>query len=60
VVSELDLRYLSAGRRGPMVSEAAWVGAPRDGMIRVDLRDAGASDRLAASALLRTEESPAG
>jgi acyl-coenzyme A thioesterase PaaI-like protein len=59
VVSEIDLRYLSAGRRGPMVSQAAWVGAPDDGMIRVELRDAGADDRLAASAFLRTARPPA-
>lgn len=59
VVTELDLRFLSAGRRGPITSLAAWVGAPADGMIRVELRDAGESNRLIASALARTARAPA-
>ena len=52
-VTELDLRYLSTARRGPVRSRADFIGAPEAGMLRVELRDAGREDRLTATALLR-------
>lgn len=52
-VTELDLRYLSTAKRGPVRSRAAFIGAPVDGMLRVELRDTGREDRLTATALLR-------
>ena len=52
-VSEMDLRYLSAARTGPVRSRAAFIGEPGDGMLRVELRDAGRDDRLTTTALLR-------
>ncbi len=52
-VTELDLRYLSTAKRGPVRSRAAFIGAPEDGMLRVELRDTGREDRLTATALLR-------
>ena len=52
-VTELDLRYLSTAKRGPVRSRAAFIGEPVDGMLRVELRDTGREDRLTATALLR-------
>ena len=53
IVTELDLRYLSTARVGPVVSEAIWIGGADQAMSRVDLRDRGRDDRLTATALLR-------
>ncbi len=52
-IAELDLRYLSTAKVGPVRSWAGFVGEPELGMIRVELRDAGRGDRLTATALLR-------
>lgn len=52
-VTELDLRYLSTAKRGPVRSRAEFIGEPGDGMLRVELRDTGREDRLTATALLR-------
>ncbi len=52
-VTELDLRYLSTAKLGPVRSRAAFIGGPDDGMLRVELRDIGRGDRLTATALLR-------
>ncbi|MEZ4334335.1 MAG: hypothetical protein R3F35_21495 [Myxococcota bacterium] len=48
----LDLRYLTTARVGPVRSRAAFIGAPEDGWLRVELRDVGRSDRVTATALL--------
>ncbi|MEZ4280823.1 MAG: hypothetical protein R3F21_14585 [Myxococcota bacterium] len=53
-IAELDLRYLSTAKVGPVRSRARFVGDPSAGMIRAELRDAGRDDRLTATALLRT------
>ena len=53
VVTELDLRYLSTARVGPVVSEGRWIGRAEQGMIRIDLRDRGNAGRITATALLR-------
>lgn len=59
VVTELDLRYLAAGRKGPIVSSADWV-AGRDGeTIRIVLRDAGHGNRITTAGLARVAEAPA-
>ena len=50
-LEEIDLRYLSANRTGPIVATARWIDAPS--MMRVQLLDAGQSDRLTASAFVR-------
>lgn len=52
-VAELDLRYLSTAKLGPVRSRASFIGEPEMGMLRVELWDAGRSDRLTATALLR-------
>jgi acyl-coenzyme A thioesterase PaaI-like protein len=41
VVTELDVRYLAAGREGPIRSSADWVNGREGAMIRIALRDAG-------------------
>lgn len=52
-IAELDLRYLTAAKVGPLRSRAAFIGDPESGMLRVELRDTGREDRLTATALLR-------
>jgi acyl-coenzyme A thioesterase PaaI-like protein len=52
-VCELDLRYLTTARVGPVRSRSAFVGDPDGGMLRIELRDAGRDDRPTAAALLR-------
>jgi acyl-coenzyme A thioesterase PaaI-like protein len=52
-IAELDLRYLSTAKVGPVRSRASFVGDPAAGMIRAELRDAGRDERLTATALLR-------
>ena len=50
VVTELDIRYLSAVRVGPARAVAVMVGATT---ARVEVRDAGNADRLTALVLAR-------
>lgn len=52
-IAELDLRYLSTAKIGPVRSRASFVGTPEAGMIRVELCDVGRDERLTATALLR-------
>ncbi|MFO0690377.1 MAG: hypothetical protein U0900_16875 [Myxococcota bacterium] len=52
-ITELDLRYLSTAKVGPVRSGAFFVGDPVQGMLRVELRDAGREDRVTATAFLR-------
>lgn len=61
IVEEMDLRYLAAGKAGPIEAQASWIestdpeGAPgrERRMMRVLLRDLGQSGRLTVSALVR-------
>lgn len=57
-VTELDLRFLGQGRVGPVRSRAWFIGPPDDEVIRVELRDAGADDKLLTTALARTRPLP--
>jgi acyl-coenzyme A thioesterase PaaI-like protein len=59
VVTELDLRYLAAGRRGPIVSAAEWVAGREAGTIRVRVYDAGQGDRITTAGLARVVRAPA-
>lgn len=59
VVSELDVRYLAPGRKGPIVSSAHWVTRREDRMVRVALYDAGRGDRITTAGLARVAEAPA-
>jgi len=52
-VCALDLRYLATAKVGPVRSQAAFIGDPAMGMLRVELRDAGRDDRITATAFLR-------
>lgn len=52
-VVELDLRYLTTAKAGPVRSRAFFLGDPADGMLRVELRDCGREDRVTATAFLR-------
>jgi len=58
VVTEMDLRYLAAASKGPVVSAASWIGVPDANMLRVELRDAGQDNRLTTTALVRLSELP--
>jgi len=58
VVTELDLRYLASASVGPVESQALWIGAPADRMIRVELRDSGRAQRLTTAALVRVADAP--
>lgn len=49
-VLDLDVRYLATIRRGPGRATAEWRG---DDLVRVEVRDAGADDRLAAVVMAR-------
>lgn len=55
-VCELDVRYLAAGREGPIVSIAEWVTGREDRMIRVALHDAGHGNRITTAGLARVAE----
>ena len=58
IVTELDLRYLAAGRAGPIVSDAHWIAGPEGEVMRVTLRDRGNDDRLTTAALVRVAPAP--
>lgn len=53
VVEDLDVRYLIGGRTGPLVGDAAWVGEPGRGTIRVEVRDTGRDDVITTTFLAR-------
>lgn len=57
IVTDLDIRYLSQGRIGPVCSSARFVGPPTDGSIAIELLDEGA-DRLLAVVTARTHPAP--
>jgi len=58
VVNEMDIRYLSTARVGPIVGRASPIGEPTSRMIRVDLYDEGHADRLTTSSLVRVGDAP--
>jgi len=58
MVTELDIRFLGQGRGGPVRSQAWCIGPPSDEVFRVELRDAGADDKLLTVALARTRPLP--
>lgn len=58
VVSEMDIRYLIGGRRGPLVADAHWVGSPGSGPIAVTVRDRGHDDVVTTTFLARATVSP--
>lgn len=53
VVTALDLRYLAAASRGPVVGRGEWIGEPAAGMLRVALRDRGRDERLTTVGLVQ-------
>jgi acyl-coenzyme A thioesterase PaaI-like protein len=54
--TELDVRYLSAVRVGPARAVATELGS----VVRVEVRDVGNGNRLAAVAIVRFDEAPRG
>ena len=52
-ISAIDIRYLAMARVGPVRSLARWIGDPEHGAVRIELRDAGAGDRLTAAVLVQ-------
>ena len=52
-ISAIDIRYLAMARVGPVRSVARWIGDADHGAVRVELRDAGADDRLTAAVLVQ-------
>jgi len=54
IVTDLVVHYLSPGRVGPLVARASAVGGPSgdtDHLVRVEVRDRGADDRMVALAM---------
>lgn len=58
VVTDIDVRYLAMGRVGPIHARAAFVGPPSHGTVRVEVRDAGAGDRVTSAILARVVRAP--
>ena len=58
VVTEMEVRFLAQNRQSPIVSAARFVGAPSDGLIRVDLFDDDGKGRLTAAAVVRVAPAP--
>jgi acyl-coenzyme A thioesterase PaaI-like protein len=57
IVTDLDVRYLTQARQGPIRSRSRFVGPPADGSIVVDLVDV-ALDRIVTTVSLRTHPAP--
>jgi len=58
VVTDIDVRYLSMGRIGPVHARAEFVGPAAHGTVRVELRDRGNDDRVTAAILARVVPAP--
>ncbi|MDZ7733710.1 MAG: hypothetical protein U5R31_12060 [Acidimicrobiia bacterium] len=58
VVTDLDIRFLTQAREGPVSSQARFVGPPGDGSVVVELLDEGNRGRVVASVLARTRSWP--
>jgi acyl-coenzyme A thioesterase PaaI-like protein len=58
IVTELDIRYLSTAKQGPIEASAAWLGEPRDGTMSIRLLDRGKDARVSAAVLARTGPAP--
>jgi acyl-coenzyme A thioesterase PaaI-like protein len=54
IVTDLDIRYLSTAKRGPIEASAAWLGDPADGTQQIRLLDRGKGARVTAAVLART------
>jgi acyl-coenzyme A thioesterase PaaI-like protein len=59
VVTDLDIRYLSTAKVGPIEASASWVGTPADGTLRIRLFDRGKEGQVTAAVLARTAAAPA-
>ena len=57
VVTDIDVRYLSQARQGPIRSRARLIGPPTDGSVVVDLVDV-TLDRVVTTVTLRTHPAP--
>jgi acyl-coenzyme A thioesterase PaaI-like protein len=58
VVTDLDVRYLAMGQRGPITATAETVAPTPGAPLRVELRDQGKDDRVMAVMLARTAPAP--
>jgi acyl-coenzyme A thioesterase PaaI-like protein len=58
VVTEMEVRFLAQNRLSPIVSAARFVGAPSDGLVRVDLFDNDGKGRLTTAAVVRVAPAP--
>jgi acyl-coenzyme A thioesterase PaaI-like protein len=58
VATEMEIRYLAANLRSPIVSRARFVGDPADGLVRVDLFDDDGDGRLTTAVAIRLRPSP--
>lgn len=55
LVTALDVRYLSGGRTGPLVTRTSWVGPPDRGTVAVDVVDTGRDDALTTTFYVQVE-----
>lgn len=58
VVTEVEVRYLAQNRLSPIITRARVVGAPEDGLVRVDLVDDDGRGRTTTSVLARLRPAP--
>lgn len=58
VVTEVEVRYLAQNRVSPIATRARVIGAPDDGLVRVDLVDDGGRGRTTTSVLARVRPAP--
>lgn len=59
IVTDIDVRYLTQARTGPVQSRARFIGPPHDGSIAIDLLDAGLDGKLLTTVTARTRPAPA-
>jgi len=58
VVTDLDIRYLTQARNGPVRSRTRFIGAPEAGSVVIDLVDMGLNEKLLAAVTARTAPAP--
>lgn len=58
VATEMEIRYLAQNRVSPIVAAARFVGAPSEGLVRVDLTDDDGRGRLTTAVMARVRPAP--
>ena len=60
IVTDIDVRYLTQARTGPLRTRSRFVGPPSDGSVLVDIIDLGLDGKVVTTVTLRTHPAPAG